>query len=147
MSEILLAPVLIGLALGVSLIILFSLILSSDNAKTPIIHVSTVIIPNGAAIYGSDHNNFEPSLIRVKVNNTVRWVNEDSVPSSVMANDSGDPNFVRATQDNNGYPTDESELMPHESFEYTFTKTGVYGYHSVPHPWMQGTVIVLPNLP
>lgn len=41
-----------------------------------------------------------------------------------------------------GNPTHESEIMPGKSFEFTFTKAGVYRYHSVPHPWMQGAIIV-----
>lgn len=148
MSDSLLVPVIVGLAVGIGLIVVFSGISISDNAKVPENHVSIVMIPEGAALQSSEHNNYEPSTIRIKVNETIRWINEDSMASSVIADyNVSDPNFVKATQDSAGNPTVESELYPDESFEYTFTKAGVYGYHSVPHPWMHGTVIVLPNLP
>lgn len=147
MSESILVPVLIGLAAGIGSIALFMFVFYSAKANAPN-HVFTVIVPRGAAIQSSEHNNFEPVIIRVKVNDTVKWVNEDTVQSSVVAdNDSGDPSFFMATQGGMCNPTDESDLLPQESFEFTFTKAGIYDYHSVPHPWMQGTVIVQPKLP
>lgn len=107
--------------------------------------IAIVIIREDAALESSGRN-FEPQIITVVIgiNNTVRWINQDSVPSSVMAD--SDPDFINATTAPSGNPTEESFLLPGESFQYTFTKPGEYGYHSVPHPYMKGTVIVLaPN--
>jgi plastocyanin len=135
-------PVAIGLAAGIGFVILFSIIfVSHDNNNAS--HVSIVIIPKDAALASSGRN-FEPATIKVVIgmNNTVRWVNEDMVPSSVVANNYDDIGFYNATEDALGNPTDQSLLNPHESFEYTFTKEGMFGYHSVPHPWMHGTVTV-----
>jgi plastocyanin len=36
-------------------------------------------------------------------------------------------------------------IAPGQSFEYKFTQAGVYSYYCVYHPWMTGTVIVLPK--
>jgi plastocyanin len=148
MSDSLLAPILIGFAVGIGLIVVFSVMFNSSNAKVPENHVAIVIIPEGAVLQSSEHH-FEPSIIRVKVNDTVRWINQDSVPSSVVADDaSRNSAFYNFTHNEDNAATfTHNFLLPNKSFEFTFTETGVYGYHSVPHPWMYGTVIVLDNLP
>ena len=107
--------------------------------------VVIVIIPEGSSLPTSEHNNFEPAVIKViiGINNTVRWVNQDSTFSSIRADeDASDPQFWRATH------LDEISnvnllLSPGDTFEFTFTKPGEYGYHSEPHPHKHGTVIVL----
>jgi plastocyanin len=108
--------------------------------------VSTVIIPEGASLQNSSKH-FEPSVIKVVIgqNNTVRWVNHDSVMSSVVADDSNHGSaFYDATQiEDNAEMLTNNFLLPNKSFEFTFTEAGEYGYHSVPHPWMTGTVIVV----
>ena len=156
MSESLLVPVIVGIALGIGLIVVFSVIYVSNNAKIPENHVSIVIIKERAATLGSERPSFEPSFIRVRVDETVRWVNEDSILSSVVADEStSGSSFYNATrircenddEDNCILVIDKNFLTPGKIFDYKFTKAGVYGYHSVPHPGMSGTVIVLPNLP
>lgn len=104
--------------------------------------IAIVIIPQDAVLESSGKN-FEPQVITIVIgiNNTVRWINQDSIPSSVMAD--SDAAFINATHDSSGNPTEESFLLPGESFQYTFTKPGEFGYHSVPHPQLKGTVIVL----
>jgi plastocyanin len=112
--------------------------------KTITGQVVEVIIPEGASSPGG---NFEPATINVVIgsNNTVRWINQDSIPSSIVADNDRDSSFFNATQDSSGNPTDQSLLIPGESFEYTFDKPGIFGYHSVPHPNMRSSVIVLPS--
>jgi plastocyanin len=125
--------------------ILFSLLYFSA-LPTTIPRVVTVVIPEGSSSESSEHNNFEPSVITVVigVNNTVRWINEDTVPSTVLASSDGDPDFLRATEEKRN--SDNPFLMPNgDTFEYTFTKEGRFDYHSEPHPWKQGAVIVLPQ--
>lgn len=112
-----------GLAAGVAFVLLFALY-GIEPAK------SIVVIQEGSSVEESGKN-FEPRIITVVigVNNTVAWINQDVVPNTVVA-------------DNNGEP---DPLMQGEEFRYTFTRPGEFGYHSEPHPWMRGTVIVLPG--
>jgi plastocyanin len=113
-------PVVAGLVVGVAFIALFSLAFSSEK------HISTVIIPEGSSQSTAERNNFEPAIIRVVigVNNTVQWVNQDVLLHSVRADDQGDPDFFRMTQD--------VFLAPGETFEYTFIKPGRMDYHAEP---------------
>jgi plastocyanin len=109
--------------------------------------IVTVIIPEGAVLQSSLHNNFEPGTIKVVIgqNNTVRWVNHDVVMSSVVADYSsfGSAFYDATHNEDNAAMFTKNFLLPNKSFEFTFTKAGEYGYHSVPHPWMHGTVIVV----
>jgi plastocyanin len=102
--------------------------------RSPAAGVVTVIIPQGSSSPSSEHNNFEPAVIKVVIgeNNTIRWINENVTSGSVVADNKSDPDFYNATHN------DEDELKtllnPGEIFEFTFTKPGEFGYHSVPHP-------------
>lgn len=130
-------PVIAGLAIGIAFVVLFSVMFQASSIKTN--NVSVVTIPAGASM---PNGNFEPEIIKViiGVNNTVRWVNEDSVPSSVTADNKDDPAFSKATNNGSNQP---NTLSPNETFQFTFTKEGEFSYHSEPHPWMRGTVVVL----
>lgn len=126
--------------------------LSFVAPRSTIPAVSIVTIPENASLESSGRN-FEPSPIKVVigVNNTVRWINQDLVMSSVVADESGDPDFVNATkilcenddEQNCSVIPGENMLLPGGIFEHTFTNPGVFDYYSVPHPQMRGTVIVL----
>ena len=120
-----------GLVAGVAFVVLFAL---HDFARE-----STVIIPEGSSV-PENGRNFTPETITVMigVNNTVVWVNQDMVPGSVRANDQSDPDFFAAANK-------PIFLLPGDEFRYTFTRSGEFGYHSEPHPWKHGTVIVLPG--
>jgi plastocyanin len=85
-------------------------------------------------------NSFEPQVITVLVgvNNTVRWVNESDEIAMLSADNDSDPGFYKATGD-------FVFIMPHKSFEFTFTSLGEIGYHG--KPWQRGSVIVLHALP
>ena len=150
-----------GISVGVALLMLFALMFESivpiDKIQTPIPlqirqpKITIVTIPENASFPG---NNFEPSILKViiGINNTVNWVNRDAIESSVVADDKSDPDFynvanadcklVNGTDEGCVTENKENFLMPGKSFQYTFTKAGVFGYHSVPHPQMKGTVIV-----
>ena len=145
-SAALIIPVMIGLVIGVMLIVTFVIMFPLPLVKYPRdvdLVISVVTIPEGASLEDSGKN-FEPATIKVVLgrNNTVRWVNEDAVPSSIVADNDSDTGFFNVTHGASGTAADESYLLPGESFEYTFTKAGVYSYHSEPHPWMHGTVVV-----
>ena len=130
---------------------LFSLLYFSDASQHQP-KVTIVLIPDGSSLAGSARNNFEPETITVVigVNNTVRWENHDLTLHSVIATSDDDPLFYNATKvqcENNDYDNcvvipSNNFLLPGGTFEFTFTKPGVFDYHMVPHPWMQGTVIV-----
>jgi plastocyanin len=71
---------------------------------------------------------FVPDLIVVPRGTTVRWTNMGAVPHTV-------------TSDTALF--DSGTLQPGESFEYTFTTLGSYGYFCSLHPEMTGTVMVV----
>ena len=102
--------------------------------------ISTVIIVNGAAV-PSQKNNFEPQTVKVKIgiNNTVRWINQDATTNNIEADNASYFDFFDLT---NFDINDISFLLPGKSFEFTFDKEGTFGYHG--KPWQRGTVIVLP---
>jgi plastocyanin len=139
-------PAIVGFATGVALIVAFALY--AANQSFVAVHpsrVSIVILPKGT----SDSNsglNFEPEMIKVVIgdNNTVRWINQDIVPHTVISNsDYIDPvsgNFssiAQTEQVRGGY------MLPGQSFNFTFTKPGVFEYHSEPDPWLSGSVVAL----
>jgi len=94
----------------------------------------TVSIPSKA---GRDSSlNFSPIVLKVVigVNNTVTWVNNDSVNHTVDA--TSVPQGAAMFSSN-------GPIMPRQSFTFTFTVPGDYEYHCQLHPeWMQGAVIV-----
>lgn len=89
----------------------------------------TVAILNGA---GADTNSpgYSPATITVMIgmNSTVTWVNQDSMPHTVTANDG---------------LFNSGNLNPGQSYTYTFTLPGTYTYYCIYHSqWMKGEVIV-----
>lgn len=70
---------------------------------------------------------FSPATLRIKVGQTVEWVNGDPLAHTVKADDkSWGSGFI-----NQG-----------ERFSRQFTAVGSYPYHCEPHPQMRGVVIV-----
>ena len=138
-------PVMAGLASGIALVIVFSMFsVSSPNHGSR--EISVVVIPEGASLE-SNPAFLVPDVIKVKIgaNNTVRWVSEDTVPHGLVS-DTGYKDPVSGPLNS----LEQQEQIPGgfiregQPFEFTFTEPGEYGYHGEPHPWMQGTVIVLP---
>lgn len=109
----------------------------------------TIIIPEGLSD-ASSGKTFQPEVIKlvIGVNNTVRWINQDTVAHRITADIDDDPDFQAAAP---YFPTTKpigelhmsNTLQRGESFEYTFNKPGEFGYHS--KPWARGKVIVLPD--
>ena len=102
---------------------------SSQSASGP-----QVIMPNGV---GTNHSlNFSPDNITVVigVNNTVTWINDDSVQHTVTSQ-----NIPTGARVINSGPMNSGD-----KFTYTFTVSGKYTYDCSLHPvWMIGTVIVV----
>src|SRR5262249_2162923 len=67
--------------------------------------------------------------VHVHAGTRVRWVNADHLPDSVPADDGS---FASGLID------------PNRVFDRVFDKPGDYPYHCMPHPFMQGHVIVEP---
>ena len=104
-------------------------------------NVSAIIIPKDSEDQSSGKN-FEPKYLVVVlgVNNTVRWINEADVPNTLFADNQDDPLFWNAT-----HSISNGMLFDGRTFNFTFTKLGEFGYHTEPHPWLHGWVLVLPQ--
>lgn len=129
-------PVMAGLTTGIAFIMLFAVMFTSAN---PIpdprkqLGIITVIIPEGASI--DSGKTFTPQVTRVILGvHTVRWVNQDVVPALIAADNDSEPYFFNATKDG-------VLIAPSESFDFTFSKVGEFGYHG--KPWQSGTVEVV----
>ncbi len=105
--------------------------------------VTTIIIPKDSEEQRSDKN-FEPQYLTVilGVNNTVSWINESDAGNEIDATtyNQPDPTFEKG-------PYSHGIILPGKSFNFTFTKPGEFQYHTQPHPWLQGSILVLPQSP
>lgn len=70
---------------------------------------------------------FDPATIRIRVGESVGWMNDDVVAHTV-------------TDDAGAF--DSGFIDPAASFTQVFSEPGTFTYHCTPHPWMTGTVIV-----
>jgi plastocyanin len=68
---------------------------------------------------------YTPQNVTVKVGQTVRWTNNDTVLHDVV-----------------GSGIESEYLQKGETFIYTFEEEGTYQYICTIHPWMEGEVIV-----
>lgn len=99
---------------------------------------TTILIPPGSEDQSSNKT-YSPDVTTVVlgVNNTVTWVNQADVGNEITPD-------MPLTQ--NGQPfASDGIIKPGESYEFTFTEPGTFTYHTEPHPWMKGTIIVLPK--
>ena len=83
------------------------------------------------------------ATIILGINNTVVWVNEDTIPHVVTTNsDYKDP--VSGVFDTRARSEDQGGafIMPGKTWEFTFTQAGTYSYHGEPLPHFYGTIIV-----
>ena len=71
---------------------------------------------------------FSPKTITIKSGTTISWTNEDSAGHTVTSD--------------SGKELDSKLLSKGESYEHTFSNTGTYSYHCIPHPYMKGIIIV-----
>jgi len=77
-----------------------------------------------------DHNTFIPSEITVAPGTTVTWVNNETMPHTVV-------------NPNQGFRS--KFLVKDAKFSFTFTTPGDYDYLCSIHPNMKGKVIVKPG--
>jgi plastocyanin len=83
-----------------------------------------------AATVSMDHNTFIPGEITVAAGTTVTWVNNETMPHTVVSPNQG---FRSKT------------LVKDAKFSFTFTTPGDYDYLCSIHPNMKGKVIVKPG--
>ncbi len=69
---------------------------------------------------------FIPATLTVPAGTTVRWINSSSVEHTVTSSDE----------------LFDEQVSPGETFSYTFSDTGTYGYICTIHAGMSGTVVV-----
>jgi plastocyanin len=102
---------------------------TTQRTQTPTQPQGKVIVLNPKGSGTNPNLTFEPQVVKVKinVNNTVVWVNEDDMTHAVVARD-GSFNFP--------------SVNPGQSVSFTFTRPGRYDYYCNLHPWMTGTVVV-----
>lgn len=99
---------------------------TTNSSVIPMVKVSML---NGAGSNASIAKSYapDPATVVIGVNNTVTWVNNDSSPHTVTANDGS---------------FNSGNVAPGGVFTYTFTTPGTYEYHCIYHPWMIGTITV-----
>jgi plastocyanin len=76
------------------------------------------------------HDQFTPDNTTVKTGKTVFWINKDWAVDHQIVSDSKDVPFQSAVLKNG------------DSFNFTFTKPGIYIYHDNLHPSATGIIIV-----
>ena len=77
-----------------------------------------------------DNFTFSPKELTVTVGTTVKWVNHDDIPHSVVGKN-------KAFRSQPALDTDES-------YSFTFTSAGTFDYSCGLHPQMVGKVVVNP---
>ncbi len=97
--------------------------------------VSTVVVnmPNGVGTNTS--LNFSPQTITVVmgVNNTIKWVNQDSTQHTVTSK----------SVPSGANPFDSGTMNPSSAYTLTLNVAGTYQYYCTIHPaYMVGTIIV-----
>jgi len=75
-----------------------------------------------------DNFTFAPPSVTIAPGTTVRWVNRDDIPHTVVSDD-------KTTFKSRPLDTDQD-------FSYTFTKPGTYSYFCSIHPKMTGKIVV-----
>ena len=75
-----------------------------------------------------DNFTYSPVAVTVAAGTTVKWVNRDDIPHTVLSED-------KTTFKSKALDTDDS-------FSYTFTKPGTYTYLCSIHPKMTAKIVV-----
>ena len=115
-----------GVLRAVSLAVLFAAL-----ATTPCLAEDPNNAAAGAvATVSMDHNSFIPGEITVAPGTTVTWVNNETMPHTVVSPNQG---FRSKT------------LVKDAKFSFNFTTPGDYDYLCSIHPNMKGKVIVKPG--
>lgn len=97
---------------------------------------TTILISPGSENQAST-NSYSPSVatVMIGVNNTVRWVSQSETANEITPD-------IPLTQNGRSFGSD-GVIKPGGTYMFTFTEPGTFPYHTEPHPWMKGTIIVL----
>jgi plastocyanin len=90
--------------------------------------VASVAAQDATNVITIDNFTFTPPELTVAVGTTVKWVNHDDIPHSVVNKDK----LFRS----------KAALDTDDSFSYTFASAGTFDYFCGLHPHMVGKVIV-----
>ncbi len=95
------------------------------------------IFDNGSCpVNGNGTCFFSPNYLTISQGSTVQWFNKGSMSHTVTSN-----NTLNA-----GLPSFDSGALSHsQMFTYTFGVPGAYAYYCTIHPWLKGTIFVMPQ--
>lgn len=94
-----------------------------------------VTIPMNSSKVNFGQKIFEPDPALIKIGDTVKWRNSDTVDHTITSGTSSkDPQ--------SGKLFDLGTLKPGKTFEFKFTRATIYDYYCALHPAMAGQVIV-----
>jgi plastocyanin len=118
--------------------------LVGTKQETTAAKIAVVRIVEGASLESNPEFMVpQVATVVIGINITIQWINEDTVPHTVVS-DNSYRNAYGEAFDSHLQPEVGAFIMPGKSFEFTFTEPGTFTYHHEPHPWVQGTVIVMP---
>jgi plastocyanin len=96
-------------------------------------------IPDGAAWEETISERFYPPELTVPTGSDVTWTNDDDITHTITSGKNAGYGMYEFLQDgifNSG------DLDEGESFTFHFAEPGRYEYFCVPHPWMNGVIVV-----
>src|SRR6187551_2980698 len=108
-----------------------------------------VAIPKGSANPEVDITNlsprqwYKPAVITINVNDTVKWINDDTEPHTITSGLGG--GLASAATNSKGKPNgffDSGLFKPGDSWSFKFNKSGTFNYFCTIHPWMEGIINV-----
>ncbi len=111
-----------------------------------------ITIPKGSANPEVDVTNlsprqwYDPREISINVNDTIKWINNDTEPHTVTSGLGGGLNSLLTNSQ--GKPNglfDSGLFSPNTSTYIKFNESGTYNYFCTVHPWMEGVVHVRNN--
>ena len=118
---------------------------SCEDAETPDTNEQDhegdyqIVIPDGAAWKETISERFYPPELIVPSGSYVTWTNDDDLTHTITSGKKAGYGLYEFVQDgifNSG------ELDEGESFTFHFAEPGRYEYFCVPHPWMNGVIVV-----
>lgn len=98
-----------------------------------------IVIPDGAAWKETISNRFDPPELIIPTGSDVTWTSDDDLGHTITSGKRAGYGMYEFLQDG---VFNSGELDEGESFTFHFAEPGRYEYFCVPHPWMNGVVIV-----
>ena len=109
----------------------------------------TITIPKGSANPEVDITNlsprqwYDPREISINVNESVKWINNDTEPHTVTSGLGGGLNSLLTNSQGKPNGLFDSGLFSSDtSTSIRFNESGTYNYFCTIHPWMEGVVHV-----